>query len=70
MIFPWGLNHTIQSVGSIRHTWSNKVMADTVSALVRGSTFLPNLPPIPIGSLNWFQAWDNAGKGVFTSLFG
>lgn len=40
-------------------------MADSISAFVRGSVFLPNLPPIPIGTLNWFQAWDNSGKGVF-----
>jgi hypothetical protein len=42
MTFPWGLNITVQSVGTLKHTWSNKVMADTLSAYIRGSTFLPN----------------------------
>ena len=30
MTFPWGLNVTIQSVGSLKHTWSNNVMADSL----------------------------------------
>jgi hypothetical protein len=42
MTFPWGLNITVQSVGTLKHTWSSKVMADMLSAFVRGSTFLPN----------------------------
>jgi hypothetical protein len=29
LTFPWGLNITIQSVGTLKHTWSNKIMADT-----------------------------------------
>ena len=64
MIFPWGLNYTIQSVGTLKHTWSNKAIADTVSAYVRGSTFLPNIPPLPIATVNWYQAWDTSGKGL------
>jgi hypothetical protein len=65
MTFPWGLNITVQSVGTLKHTWSNKIMADTLSAYVRGSTFLPNVPPNPITSVNWYQAWDASGKGAF-----
>ena len=65
MYFPWGQNYTIQSVGSLKHTWGYKTQADALSAYVRGSLLLPNLPPIPDGTLTWFQAWDNAGKGMF-----
>jgi hypothetical protein len=65
MIFPWGLQYPVQSVGSLKHTWGYKNMADSLSALVRGTVLLPNLLPIPVGTLNWFQAWDNAGKGAF-----
>lgn len=65
MIFPWGLNVTIQSVGTLKHSWSNKVIADTVSSYIRGSTFLPSIPPLPIATVNWYQVWDNSGKGPF-----
>lgn len=45
-------------------------MADTISAYVRGSTFLPAIPPIPVATVTWFQAWDSAGNGAFVlSLF-
>ena len=63
MSFPWGLKYPVQSVGTLKHTWSYEVMADTVSALVRGSTYLPN-----IATVNWFQTWDNSGKGAFVFL--
>ena len=69
MAFPWGFNVTIQSVGTLKHTWSNKVLADTVSAYVRGSTFLPNIPPLPITTVNWYQAWDLSGTGPPISSF-
>jgi hypothetical protein len=65
MAFPWGLNITVQSVGSLKHTWNNKVMADAISAYVRGSTFLPESPQYPIVTVNWYQAWDPSGKGPF-----
>jgi len=68
MVFPWGLNYTVQSVGSLKHTWSDKVMADTLSAYVRGSTFLPNLPPLPVATVSWYQAWDPSGNGTFVYL--
>ena len=67
MTFPWGLNDTVKSVGSMKHSWSKKVMADTISAYVRGSTFLPAIPPNPVATVTWFQVWDSAGKGP--SLF-
>ena len=65
MVLPWGLNYTLHGVGSLKHSWSNKVKADFISAYVRGTLFLPQLPPIPVSTVTWFQAWDNAGKGVF-----
>ena len=65
MTFPWGLNMTVQSAGTLKHTWSNKIKADVISAYVRGSTFLPNLPPSPIATVNWYQVWDPSGKGAF-----
>jgi len=62
MIFPWGLNVTIGSVGTIKHSWSHKVLSDTISAYVRGSTFLPAVPPLPVTTVNWYQAWDCSGN--------
>ena len=64
MTFPWGLTVTVQSVGTLKHTWSYKVMADAISSYVRGSTFLPNILPVPIATMNWYQAWDPSGKGT------
>ena len=65
MVFPWGEKLAIQSVGTIKHTWSYKIMADAISSYVRGTTFLPSIPPIPVVTVNWFQFWDNSGKGSF-----
>ena len=65
MAFPWGLNITVQSVCTLKHTWNYKVMADALSAYVRGSTFFPESPQNPIATLNWYQAWDPSGKGAF-----
>jgi len=65
MVFPWGLNITVMSVASLKHTWSNRVMADALSAYVRGSTFFPEGTPDPIATLTWYQAWDPSGKGPF-----
>lgn len=66
MTFPWGVTLPVQSVGSIKHTWSYGIMGDTISAYVRGTTFLPSAPPIPVATVNWFQVWDSAGtKGPF-----
>ena len=39
-----------------RVTRGNKVTIDMLSAYLRGSTFLPNVPPNPIALLNWYQA--------------
>jgi len=64
MAFPWGSNITIQGVGTLKHTWSNKTLADTVYSYVRGSTFLPGIPPLPITTVNWYQVWDPSGKGL------
>jgi len=64
MTFPWGLNITVMSVASLKHTWSNKVMADAVSAYVRGSTFFPESTQNPIVTVTWYQAWDPSGKGL------
>lgn len=64
MTFPWGLSVPIRSVGSLKHTWSNKVMSDAISAYVRGSTFLPAIPPLPAATVTWFQTWDSAGNGT------
>lgn len=61
--FPWGLKYPVVSVGSLKHTWSQEIMADAISAYVRGSTFLPGTPSLPAATLTWFQAWDNSGKG-------
>lgn len=63
MAFPWGLNITVLSVGSLKHTWNHKVMADAISAYVRGSTFTPEGIPSPIAAVTWYQAWDPSGKG-------
>ena len=42
-------------------------MAEALSAYVRGSTFLPGIPPLPIATVNWYQAWGPSGKGLFAS---
>lgn len=63
MAFPWGFNLTVMSVASLKHSWSNKVMADVLSAYVRGSTFVPEDTPSPISTVSWYQAWDPSGKG-------
>ena len=63
MTFPWGFDVTLRAVGNLKHTWSNEVMADAISAYVRGSTYLPAIPPLPIATVTWFQAWDSEGKG-------
>lgn len=39
-------------------------MSDAISAYVRGSTFLPSIPPLPIATVTWFQVWDSAGNGT------
>ena len=65
MTFPWGLDVTVQSVGSLKHTWSNKFMADTLSAYTRGSTFTVEDTPSPITTVTWYQAWDTSGNGSF-----
>ena len=70
MVFPWGLNITIISVVSLKHTWSNKAIANTISAYVRGSTFSPHPPPYPVATLNWYQAWGVSGKGVLVFSLG
>ena len=61
MSFPWGLNLTLGSVGIVKHTWSPKAMNETLTAYVRGSVFTPS---DPLGTINWFQAWDPSGKGA------
>jgi hypothetical protein len=59
MTFPWGLKYDIESTGTLKHTWSYKIMAEVIAAYVRGSTFFPK-----IGTVNWYQSWDNSGKEV------
>jgi hypothetical protein len=50
------------------------VSNDVNNRLVKNSgvshrTLLPNVPPNPITSVNWYQAWDPSGKGSsFRSL--
>ena len=61
--FSWGLEYPVKSIGTLKHTWSQQIMADTIAAYVRGTTFLPAVPPLPAATLNWYQAWDNSGKG-------
>ena len=39
-------------------------MADTLSAYVRGTLFLPNISPNARATLSWYQAWDPSGKGA------
>jgi len=41
MIFPWGLNYTIQSVGSLGHPWSN----------TKKSRLIPSPPTLRLGFL-------------------
>ena len=65
MIFPSGYNLTVAAVTTVKHTWSKKVIGDAISAYVRGSTFLPEIPPIPVATVNWYQVWDNYGNGTF-----
>ena len=43
-------------------SWLNVV---ALSAYIRGSTFLPNIPPNPIATFNRNRAWDPSGKGAF-----
>jgi len=67
--FPWGEKYDVQAIGNIKHTWSNKIMADTISAYVRGSTYLPSLPSLPVTTVSWYQAWDTNGKEVQSMQF-
>lgn len=57
IVFPDGLKYTIDSIGTIKHTWGYLIMEKALSAYIRGTTFLPE------ATINWYQAWDDAGKG-------
>ena len=69
-ISPWGQNLTIQSVGTIKHTQSYKIMADAISAYVRGSTFLPSIPPIPVVTVDGSDSGTLQAKVRSFSYFG
>ena len=56
MTFPWDLNITGQSVGSLEHTWNNNVMTDALSAYVRSFMFIVEDTSSPITSVTWYQA--------------
>ena len=62
MAFLWGLNVTVQSVRSLKHTRNNKVMADTVFAYTRASTFIAEDTSSPITAVTWYQTWDPSGN--------
>ncbi|KAF9645423.1 hypothetical protein BDM02DRAFT_3262935 [Thelephora ganbajun] len=64
MVSAHDLNINIRSVGSLKHTWSSKVMTDAISTYVCGSIFLPNIPPLPIATVTWYQTQDPSGKGL------
>ena len=62
LALPSGLNITIdRGIGSLKHTWSHKPIADTLSAYVRGTVISGDT----VATVNWYQAWDTSGKGVF-----
>jgi len=65
LTLPNGLNlTTARGIGSLKHTWGHKSMADTLSAYIRGTLILSNI----VATVNWYQAWDLTGKGVFYFL--
>ena len=66
LTLPWGFSLTLKAISSLKHTWSNKIMADAISAYVRGSTFLPHFPSLPVATVTWYQAWDSEGNGQFS----
>jgi hypothetical protein len=63
--FPWGFNTTVQGVGTLKHTWNNKVVAETLPTYICGSSSIPNIPPNPIATVDWYRTWDPSGKGAF-----
>ena len=66
MAFPGVFNITTQEVGTLKHTWNNKALVDTVS-YVRNSTFFPGIPLFPIATVNWYQAWNPSDEGPSVS---
>ena len=41
VVFPWDLNITFTTNMGLKYTWSNKVMADTLSTYIYGLMFFP-----------------------------
>ena len=65
MTFPDGLNVTTnRGIGILKHSWSHKPMADTLSAYIRGTGIIAE----PVTTVNWYQAWDISGKGACRSF--
>jgi hypothetical protein len=60
--FFWRFDTTVQSVGTLKPPQGNKIMVGTLSAHVRGSTLLPNIPTNPFVTVSWYQALDPSGK--------
>ena len=58
MTFSSGFNIIVQSVATLKHAWSNKVMTNLIS--------LPKIPPIPVATVNWHRTWDSSGNGEFS----
>jgi len=62
MVLPSGHNITLdRGIGTLKHTWSHRPMADRLSAYVRGTGFISDPP----ATVNWYQAWDLPGNGMY-----
>jgi len=44
-------------------------MTDTISAHVRGSTFLPSIPLFPLVAVSWYPAWDSRFVVTFLGAY-
>lgn len=52
--FPWGLSYSgFTAVASVKHSWSDKPIQDSVDSYVRGTTYLGQTPSVH--SVNWYQ---------------
>ena len=63
--FPNGVSVAARGIGILKHSWSHKPISESLSSYVHGTAFLANVPPTPLATLTWFQAWDLSGKGTF-----
>ena len=62
MTIPWGLNIHCSERWDLEVHVEQKGQADALSVHVRGSTFLPNIPPNAIVTINGYHAGTLSAK--------